>query len=195
MSSKEVTERTQPDKPISETFNWWSGQLLTFSPVMWSSQQLCPPSITVGHDSCSLFAVAFIEQFHNLSIDSMMPTILELGGHHHRHHKSLTHEGRWRTTDDFTTSFLHFSLFSAALWDMANSRPVYSLMLSSHFFLCLPCLLPPFTVPCKTVLARPEEQETWPYHCNLHLFLMVSRSSWGPIACYFWEVPAQRPYH
>ena len=27
------------------------------------------------------------------------------------------------------------------------------LLLSSHLFLCLPCLLPPFTVPCKMVLA------------------------------------------
>ena len=26
-------------------------------------------------------------------------------------------------------------------------------MLSSHLFLCLPCLLPPFTVPCEMVLA------------------------------------------
>ena len=49
-------------------------------------------------------------------------------------------------------------------------------------FLCLPCLLPPFTVPCKMVLARPDEPETCPYHCNMHLFLMVRRSSCGPIA-------------
>ena len=46
------------------------------------------------------------------------------------------------------TSFLHVSLFSTALWDLANSRPVHSLTLSSHLFLCLPCPLPPFTVPC-----------------------------------------------
>ena len=43
----------------------------------------------------------------------------------------LTDEGRWGTTDDFATSFLHFPLFSTALWDLANSRPVHSLMLSS----------------------------------------------------------------
>ena len=61
-------------------------------------------------------------------------------------------ESCWGTTDSFTTSFLHFSLFSTALWDMANSRPVHSLILSSHLFLCLPCLLAPFTVPCKMVL-------------------------------------------
>ena len=46
---------------------------------------------------------------------------------------------------DFTTSF-HFSLFSTALWDLPNSRPVQSLMLSSHLFFCLPCLLPLFIV-------------------------------------------------
>ena len=43
----------------------------------------------------------------------------------------INHKGYWGTTDDFTTSFLHFSLFSTALWDLANSRPVHSLMLSS----------------------------------------------------------------
>ena len=41
---------------------------------------------------------------------------------------------RWGTTDDFTTGFLHFSLFPTALWDLANSRPVHSLMLSFHLF-------------------------------------------------------------
>ena len=29
-------------------------------------------------------------------------------------------------------------------------------MLSSHHFLCLPCLLP-FTLPCKIVLHKPDE--------------------------------------
>ena len=48
---------------------------------------------------------------------------------------------------------------------------------------CLPCLLPPFTVPCKMVLARPDERETCPYHFSLLLFTMVSRSSCGPTAC------------
>ena len=96
--------------------------------------------------------------------------------HHHHHHQSLNREGHWGTTDDFATSFLHFSLFSTALWDLPNSRPVHSLMLSSHIFLCLPCLLPPFTVPCKMVLARPDERETWPYHCSLRLFTIIRSS-------------------
>ena len=59
---------------------------------------------------------------------------------------------------------------------MANSRPVHSLMLSSHLFLCQPCIFPSFTVPRKMVLARPDERETWPYHCSLRLFTMVGRS-------------------
>ena len=86
------------------------------------------------------------------------------------------------TSDDFATSFLHFSLFSTVLWDLAYSRPVHSLMLSSHLFLYLPCLLPPFTVPCMMVLARPDEWETCTYHCSLHLFTMVRRSSCSLIA-------------
>ena len=104
--------------------------------------------------------------------------------HHHHHHQSLNREGRWGTTDDFAISFLHFSLFSTALWDLPNSRPVHSLMLSSHLFLCLPCFLLPFTVPCKMVLARPDERETWPYHCSLCFFMIVKRSSCSPIACW-----------
>ena len=75
-------------------------------------------------------------------------------------HLSLNREGRWGTADDFATSFLSFSLFSTALWDVAYSTPVHSLMLSSHLFFRLPCLLPPFTVPCKMVLATPDERET-----------------------------------
>ena len=46
-------------------------------------------------------------------------------------HLSLNHEGHLGTTDDFATSFLHFSLFCTAPWDLVNSRPVHSLMLSS----------------------------------------------------------------
>ena len=53
--------------------------------------------------------------------------------HHHRHHHHHQHqfparEGRWGTTYNFTTSFLHSSLLSTALWDLANSRPVHSLL-------------------------------------------------------------------
>ena len=84
----------------------------------------------------------------------------------------------------FETTFLHFYLFSTALWNLPNSRPVHSLMLSSYLFLCLPCLLPPFTVPWKMVFDKPNERETWPYHCSLRLFTLVRRSSCGPVACW-----------
>ena len=57
------------------------------------------------------------------------------------------------------------SLFATALWDLANSRPVHSLMLSSHLYLCLYCLLslslsppPPFTIPCEMIFARRDER-------------------------------------
>ena len=108
---------------------------------------------------------------------------LGLRYHFHHLHLSLNREARWGTTDDFATSFLHFSLFSNALWDLPNSRPDHSLMLSSRLFLCLPCLLPLFAMPCKMVLARPDERETWKYHCSLLLFTIVM-SSCGPIACW-----------
>ena len=100
--------------------------------------------------------------------------------------RSLNGEGRWGTTDDFAISFLHLPLFSTALWDLANYGLVHSLMSSSHLFLCLPYFLPPFTVLCKMVLARPDERKTWPYHCSLRLFTntIIRRSSCGPIACW-----------
>ena len=60
-------------------------------------------------------------------------------------------------------------------------------MLSSHLFLCLPCLLPPFTVPCKMVLDRHDERDTCSYHFSLSLFTMVRRSSCGPIACWIFS--------
>ena len=61
---------------------------------------------------------------------------------YHHHHQSLNHKGRWGTADDFATSFLLFPYSPLAL----HSGPVHSLMLSFHLFLCLPCLLPPFTL-------------------------------------------------
>ena len=50
--------------------------------------------------------------------------------------------------------------FSTAFWDLANSKPVHSPMLSSRLFFCLPCLLPLFTVPCKMVSARPDKPDS-----------------------------------
>ena len=56
-------------------------------------------------------------------------------------------------------------------------------MLSSNVF-CLPCLLTPFTVPCKMVLARPGEQKTCPHYISLRLLTMVRGFSCGPVACW-----------
>ena len=89
---------------------------------------------------------------------------------------------RWGTTVDFTTSFLHSSRFSTFRSMIFHSRPVHSLMLSSHRFLCLPLRLPPLTVPCRIVLASPDDRVTYPYHFSLSLFTEVRRSSYGPMA-------------
>ena len=105
--------------------------------------------------------------------------------HHHHHYLYLKHEGRWGTTDDFITSFIHFSLVLHCPLGHGELQAVHSKMMSSHLFLCLPCLLPPFTVPCRMVLARSDERETWPQRWSLRLFTMVGKSSCGPIACWF----------
>ena len=65
---------------------------------------------------------------------------------------------------------LHCPLWLCELQDCAFPDVVFSLLcLSSLFF------LPPFIVPRKMVLARPDEWETRPYHFSLHLFMMVRR--------------------
>ena len=97
---------------------------------------------------------------------------------------SLNREGRWGTTDDFATSFLHFPLFSIVILDFAKSRPVHSPMMSSHLFLCLLVFF-----PLSLCLARlfwldlmngSHVQTT----AILRLFTMVRRSSCGPMACW-----------
>ena len=69
---------------------------------------------------------------------------------------------RWGTTADFITSFLHSSRFSAFRSMILHSRPVNYLMLSSHRFLCLPLHLSPWTVPCRIVLASPDNHAKYP---------------------------------
>ena len=78
---------------------------------------------------------------------------------------------------------LHFSLFSTAFWDLPKSRPVHSLMLSSLPLPLATLSSSPFHCALQDVLARPDEQETWPYHYSLRLFMIVRRSFCGPIAC------------
>ena len=43
-------------------------------------------------------------------------------------------------------------------------------MLCSHRFFCLPLRLSPWTVPCRIVLASPDDRVTCPYHVSLRLF-------------------------
>ena len=96
--------------------------------------------------------------------------------------ESLNVGGCWGTTDDVATIPFHPSLPSAAVSETLNPIPVHSLMLPSCLF-CLP-LLAPFTVPCRIVLAMPEDLEMWPYHLSFIFFTMVRRSSSTPVA--FW---------
>ena len=147
--------------------------------------------IPLGHCGQFCLKIVFVDRthLHNYTLKRVFLTCLciyMLPRHHYNqhHHLSLNHEGGRGTADDFKASFLHFCIYSTALRDLANSRPVLSLMLSSHLFLCLPCLLPSFTVPCKMVLARPNQPETWPYYCSLHLFTIFRRSSCGQVACW-----------
>ena len=53
----------------------------------------------------------------------------------------------WGTTDDFATGFLHLSLFSTAIWDLANSR----------------CLFPDVVFPSLLLSAL----SSCPFHCAL----------------------------
>ena len=111
--------------------------------------------------------------------------------HTHKHHTLILHTllliilsclscslvDFWGTTVDFTTNFLHSLRFSAFRSMRFHSRPVHYLMLSSHRFLCLPLHLPPWTVPCRIVLASLDGRVTCPYHFSLRLFTAVRRSS------------------
>ena len=95
---------------------------------------------------------------HKIQLTLIFQCRLHLNHHHYHHHLSLNREGRLGTTGDFATSFLLFSLFSTALWDLANSWPVHSLMLSSP-----PLLLSALSSP--------------PFHCALHDGFGQTRSS------------------
>ena len=55
---------------------------------------------------------------------------------------------------DLAANIRHSSRSSALLTVWLSSKPVQSRMLSSHHFLCLPLLLPPRTVPWRTVLCN-----------------------------------------
>ena len=135
-------------------------------------------------------AVHILLEVYSLLHDLYCTLCVSLKAHVHlSSYLSLNREGHWGTTDDFTTSFLRFSQFFTAFWDLAwtGLSIHWCCLLSSHLFLCLPCLLLPFIVPCKMVLARPNERETWPYHCGLRHFTLVRRVSCGPKIITIWQ--------
>ena len=83
----------------------------------------------------------------------------------------------------------HFSLVSAAgvcaiLESISGLEPSTVLTEPRYLKLATVSSFYPFTLPCKMVLARPDEREICPYHCSLRLFTMVKRPSCGPIACW-----------
>ena len=96
----------------------------------------------------------------------------------------ITLERRRGTTDEFATIPFHLDLFSDALVELAKFIPVHSLILSSHLFFCLPLLLFPFTVPCRIVVAKPEDLGTWPNHLSFRFLTRVRSSSYSPMAAW-----------
>ena len=101
-------------------------------------------------------------------------------------HLSVNREGRWGTPDDITITFFLFlcppppcplelgELQACPFSDLHDVfTPLLVSALSSSSFHCT----------LQDGLARPNERETWPYHCSLRLFTIV-RSSCGPIACW-----------
>ena len=105
----------------------------------------------------------------------------------------ITLEGRRGTKDEFATISFHLVLFSAALVELAKSIPVYSLILSSYLFFCLPLFLCPFTVPlflcpfsvpCRIFFAKPEDLEMWPNHLSFCFLTMVRSSSYSPMTAW-----------
>ena len=93
-------------------------------------------------------------------------------------------ECRQDTTDEFATIPFHLVLFSAALVQLAKSIPVHSLILSFHLLFCLPFALCPFTVPCRTAFAKPEDIQMWQNYLFFRVLTKVRSSSYSPMAAW-----------
>ena len=94
------------------------------------------------------------------SLSSSIPQLRGSLGHH-----------RW-----FCNQFSPFSPFTTALWDLPNSGPVHSLMLSSHLLLCLLVLLHPSSSPAR----RPRPHPTNGRHDHTTAVCVSLQSSEGP---------------
>ena len=84
---------------------------------------------------------------------------------------------RWGTTVEFTTSFLYSLWFSAFHSSIFKASPLFDVVFPSF-----PLRLSPWTVPCRIVLASPDDRVTCLYHFSLRLFTEVRRSSYDPMA-------------
>ena len=62
------------------------------------------------------------------------------------------------------------AILSSPQYNVSFKRPVHALMLSSYRFPCLFLRLPPCTVSCGIILARPYDRVTFLYHFSLRLF-------------------------
>ena len=63
-----------------------------------------------------------------------------------------------------------------------HSRPVQLFDVVFPSFPLSASSSPPWTFPCRIVLASPDDRMTCPYHFSLRLFTEVRRSSYGPMA-------------
>ena len=83
--------------------------------ILQSNSGLEPSSVITEYRYLKLMTVSSFCPFTLISV--LMPLVLFvfslvfsalISMHHHHHHQSINCEGRWGTTDDFATSFLHF---------------------------------------------------------------------------------------
>ena len=101
----------------------------------------------------------------------------------HHVHLSLYWRGLSRHHRSLQNQFPPFFSDLHRLLELGKMQACPFPMLSSHIFFCLLCLLPPFTVPCRMVLARPDKRETFcissKWSRGLHVVWMFAGSWHG----------------
>ena len=80
--------------------------------------------------------------------------------------------------DFFVSSLLSCRLCAMSLRMICRSTPRCCQI---HFFLGLPLLRLPSTVPCSITLVRSSDLVTCPYHFSFRRFTVARRSSYGPM--------------
>ena len=114
--------------------------------------------------------------------------------HHHHHHLSVNCQGHWGTTDDFTTSFLHFSLFSTALWDLVNSS------LRGQHIVVRKCYINSYCAARKSwIISKTMFLKLWIYFSNVFIAVGYTilpagfRGSCYSKFCCTWFCSVQKP--